>query len=59
MYYFAKDIARILNGIIHGNGNQDAVIRHLLIDSRSMASAETSLFFALKGERNDGIIETQ
>ncbi|MFI5163805.1 MAG: bifunctional UDP-N-acetylmuramoyl-tripeptide:D-alanyl-D-alanine ligase/alanine racemase [Bacteroidia bacterium] len=54
MYYFAKDIARILNGTIHGNGNPDAVIRHLLIDSRSLASAETSLFFALKGERHDG-----
>ena len=54
MYYFAKDIARILNGTIHGNGNPDAVIRHLMIDSRSLASAETSLFFALKGERYDG-----
>jgi Alr-MurF fusion protein len=54
MYYFTKDIARILNGTRHGKGNPDAVIRHLLIDSRSLASAETSLFFALKGERHDG-----
>ncbi len=54
MYYFAKDIARILNGTLQGTGNPDAVIRHLLIDSRSLASAETSLFFALKGERHDG-----
>src|SRR3990172_1996626 len=54
MYYFAKDIVRIMNGAMHGNGNPDAVIRHLLIDSRSLASAETSLFFALKGERHDG-----
>ena len=54
MYYFAKDIARILNGTIHGNENPDAIIRHLMIDSRSLASAETSLFFALKGERHDG-----
>ncbi|MEK6614780.1 MAG: Mur ligase family protein [Bacteroidota bacterium] len=54
MYYFAKDIVRILNGTIHGNGNPDAVIRHLMIDSRSLASAETSLFFALKGKRHDG-----
>ena len=54
MYYFAKDIARITNGIVHGKGNLDAVIRYLLIDTRSIASAETSLFFALKGERNDG-----
>jgi alanine racemase len=54
MYYFAKDIARILNGTLQGGGNPDAVIKHLLIDSRSLASAETSLFFALKGERHDG-----
>ncbi|HEY4800951.1 MAG TPA: bifunctional UDP-N-acetylmuramoyl-tripeptide:D-alanyl-D-alanine ligase/alanine racemase [Bacteroidia bacterium] len=54
MYYFAKDIARILGGTIHGTGNPEAVIRQLLIDSRSLASPETSLFFALKGERHDG-----
>jgi len=54
MYYFVKDITRILNGTLHGTGNPDAIIRHLLIDSRSLASAETSLFFALKGERHDG-----
>jgi len=54
MYYFTKDIARILSGTLHGNGNPDAIIRHLLIDSRSLASPETSLFFALKGERQDG-----
>lgn len=54
MYYFAKDIARILGGTLSGNGNPDAVIKHLLIDSRSISSPETSLFFALKSERNDG-----
>lgn len=54
MYYFAKDIARILSGVLHGNGNPDAVIRHLLIDSRSIFSPEASLFFALRSERNDG-----
>ncbi|MBI3500879.1 MAG: bifunctional UDP-N-acetylmuramoyl-tripeptide:D-alanyl-D-alanine ligase/alanine racemase [Bacteroidetes bacterium] len=54
MYYFAKDIARILGGTLSGNGNPDAQIRHLLIDSRSISSPETSLFFALKSERNDG-----
>ena len=55
MYYFAKDIARILSGTLNGNGNPEAVIKHLLIDSRSLASPETSLFFALKSERNDDI----
>jgi len=54
MYYFAKNIARILDGTLNGNGNPDAVIKHLLIDSRSISSPETSLFFALKSERNDG-----
>lgn len=54
MYYFAKDIARILGGTLSGSGNPDAVIKHLLIDSRSIVSPETSLFFALKTERNDG-----
>src|SRR5687768_12313148 len=54
MYYFIKDIARIINGTVLGKGNPDAIIRHLIIDTRSIASAETSLFFALKGERNDG-----
>ena len=48
MYYFAKDIARILSGTLNGNGNPEAIIKHLLIDSRSLASPETSLFFALK-----------
>lgn len=54
MYYFANDIARILQGTLSGSGKPDAVIRHLLIDSRSISSPETSLFFALKSERNDG-----
>ena len=54
MYYFAKDIARILNGTLQGSGNPDSVIRHLLIDSRSISSPESSLFFALKSDRNDG-----
>ena len=54
MYYFVKDIARIVNGNLKSSGDPDAIIRHLLIDSRSLALAETSLFFALKGERHDG-----
>lgn len=54
MYYFVKDIVRILNGTLTGNGNPDAIIKNLLIDSRSISSPETALFFALKTERNDG-----
>lgn len=33
---------------------QDPFIRHLLLDSRKMVSPESSLFFALKSQRNDG-----
>lgn len=54
MYYFANDIARILSGTRHGTGNPEAIIKHLLIDSRSVSSPESSLFFALRSERNDG-----
>ncbi len=54
MFYYAKDIARILSGTLQGSGNPDAVIKNLLIDSRSITSPETSLFFALKSDRNDG-----
>ncbi len=54
MYYFAKDVARIINASIDGNGNKDAIIRQLLTDSRSLSSPSVSLFFALKGERHDG-----
>lgn len=32
----------------------DSVIEHLLIDSRKITFAQTSLFFAIKGERHDG-----
>lgn len=45
-------IADILHGTL--SGTHAPVIRHLLIDSRKVSHAESSLFFALKGERNDG-----
>ena len=32
----------------------DCEIKHLLIDSRKLSSPDNSLFFAIKGERNDG-----
>ena len=32
----------------------DLSIKHLLIDSRTLTSPENSIFFALKGERNNG-----
>jgi len=47
-----------LLSITRGKASQLAcptdIIRHLLIDSRKVVFAETSLFFAIKGERHDG-----
>lgn len=48
----ASQITKILNGTL--SGSHDRELRHLLIDSRKVSHAESSLFFALKGERNDG-----
>lgn len=50
--YSISEIAEIIEGKLHGN-NPENVIRQLLIDSRKLAVAETSLFFAIKGERHD------
>jgi Alr-MurF fusion protein len=54
MKYTVKDISSIISGTLFGEGNRDALILHLLIDSRRITHAETSLFFAIKGERHDG-----
>ncbi|MFH1004980.1 MAG: bifunctional UDP-N-acetylmuramoyl-tripeptide:D-alanyl-D-alanine ligase/alanine racemase [Bacteroidota bacterium] len=52
MNYTIKNISQI----IHGSGSEDVTqsICHLLIDSRKIVTPEVSLFFAIKGERNDG-----
>ena len=34
--------------------HEDAIVRELVMDSRKVAFPETSLFFALKGQRRDG-----
>jgi alanine racemase len=54
MNYSASNISAIINGNIHGNGDSNTIIKALLIDSRKLSNAETSLFFAIKGERHDG-----
>jgi alanine racemase len=51
--YFIENIASIVKGkmlVQHDN----ALIEHLLIDSRKLIFPQTSLFFALKGPRRDG-----
>jgi len=54
--YQITDIAEIIHGsLIHHAGQiQSGVIEHLLIDSRKIIYPETSLFFAIRGERHDG-----
>jgi len=51
--YFIDNIASVVKGktlVQHDN----ALIEHLLIDSRKLIFPQTSLFFALKGPRRDG-----
>jgi alanine racemase len=54
MNYNISEICSVINATATGNGNRNAVIKNLLIDSRRLSNAEISLFFALKGERHDG-----
>lgn len=56
MNYSIANISEIVNGSVRGNNERNTVIRNLLIDSRKIITAESSLFFAIKGERNDGHI---
>ncbi|MFI5221775.1 MAG: bifunctional UDP-N-acetylmuramoyl-tripeptide:D-alanyl-D-alanine ligase/alanine racemase, partial [Bacteroidia bacterium] len=56
MNYFITDIAEITGGKIihHSTNSQQNPVEHLLIDSRKIIYPESSLFVAIKGERNDG-----
>ncbi|MCC7301830.1 MAG: bifunctional UDP-N-acetylmuramoyl-tripeptide:D-alanyl-D-alanine ligase/alanine racemase [Bacteroidia bacterium] len=54
MAYSLTQIRTFVNGALCGKESAERVVRHLLIDSRKISHADSSLFFALKGERNDG-----
>lgn len=54
MNHTISTIATVINASTSGNGNTNTAIKNLLIDSRKLSNAETSLFFAIKGERHDG-----
>ena len=54
MNYSVSAISSIVSGNITGNSSSTTAIKNLLIDSRKLSNAETSLFFAIKGERHDG-----
>ncbi len=52
--YTIQDIAPILKGRLFTHSTKTGEVEELLTDSRKIAHPETSLFFALKGDRNDG-----
>jgi alanine racemase len=54
MNYSVSTISKVINAFTSGDGNSDVLIKNLLIDSRKLSNAETSLFFAIIGERHDG-----
>ncbi|MCU0444149.1 MAG: bifunctional UDP-N-acetylmuramoyl-tripeptide:D-alanyl-D-alanine ligase/alanine racemase [Microscillaceae bacterium] len=53
MFTIAQILA-LCGGKAHQLSKPEAPIEHLLIDSRKVAFPETSLFFAIRGERHDG-----
>lgn len=54
MHYNFKEINEVVGGIIVHDANNNNSINHLLIDTRKILFPETSVFFAIKGSRNDG-----
>jgi Alr-MurF fusion protein len=52
--YSIEKIADIVEGKAFINAPQNVIIEELLIDSRKIARASTSLFFAIKGDRHNG-----
>ncbi|MEO8148876.1 MAG: bifunctional UDP-N-acetylmuramoyl-tripeptide:D-alanyl-D-alanine ligase/alanine racemase [Bacteroidia bacterium] len=54
MYYIIHHISKIINGQLQLGDTTFAEIKNLITDSRKIVSPENSLFFALKGARNDG-----
>ncbi len=54
MNHSISTISSVIKASLSGNGNTNTGIKNLLIDSRNLSNAETSLFFAIKGEHHDG-----
>jgi alanine racemase len=54
MTYTIQKIAQILNGKIFQSPSPSALVEHLLIDSRQVAFAHSTLFFAIETKRRDG-----
>lgn len=54
MTYSIINISKILHAEMLSTGNISVPLKYLLTDSRKIDNPETSLFFAIKGERHDG-----
>jgi Alr-MurF fusion protein len=52
--YTARSVARLFDGKFMSGSNPDAVIHHIIIDSRKPVSFQSDIFFALVTRRNDG-----
>lgn len=52
--YTIKQIASVVGGQIIGNQLDTIIIKDILFDSRLLVDAENTLFFALRGGRDDG-----
>lgn len=54
MNYTIEKIVSVIDGKLIGNSNNNLVIKDLLFDSRLIVIPDSTLFFALKSQRNDG-----
>jgi alanine racemase len=54
MKYTISELSAVISAKLAGQGNSGVHIEQLLIDSRKLIQPETSLFFAIRGDRNDG-----
>jgi alanine racemase len=54
MSYTIEEIQTVIQGELVMHEHNASVIEHLLIDSRKVISPESSLFFAIQTDRNDG-----
>jgi len=52
--YTIEEIAKIVDGKIIENQHNSTVIKNILFDSRLLVEPDSTLFFALSSDRNDG-----
>jgi alanine racemase len=53
MSYSINQIASVITADLLGTGKQENSVNQLLIDSRKLIGPESSLFFAIRGDRHD------